>query len=151
MVFTTIQGGTPTSPASIENWRSAEEALTLKTPLDFECFPIRDPNFFVAKQLGEQHIDEATAENVKSWLMQGVAIEHFLRPSKGCFQGTQYDLPSPSYFYQEKSKSCTTNPDLIAQTLEERLRNGSLNLLGHWETLRAEQLPVCIMPLTLDT
>ena len=156
-LLTTMNGMSPNE--NYHTWPSAEEALSGQGDINIAQFPLRDPNFFVAKQLGN-HITEwerllATSEpdmadTVRPWLTQGVSVQSFFQPFKGSFKGVQYDLTEPPAYYQGNSASCATNAKLVAQTLEERLKNGSLQLLGRWDELDETQLPHCIMPLTLD-
>lgn len=145
--------------ASSGPWPAAETVLSARLPVDPYHLPLRDPNFFVAKQLGKHldhwqpllaAVDKPTAALVHDWLSAGVQLQHFLQPFKGIFRGTYYDLARPDAYYQTNAPSCRTNPEVIARTLEERLTNGSLQLIGRWDQLHLDQLPVCIMPLTLD-
>jgi hypothetical protein len=77
-----------------------------------------------------------------------VDIGKIFTPFKGSFKGKKYDATVPPLFYQKNSDTCQSDPVLVARTLEEKIRNGSINLLGKWDEL--QDLPTCIIPLTLD-
>ena len=138
---------------------SAEDALAPNVDIDLMNLQLRDPNYFVSKQLGVnlhqweplfQHCDPETAVLVRGWLSNGVDIGSFLKSYCGTFKGTHYDMSAPDNFYQGNSSSCDKNQQVVARTLEERISNGSLKLLGRWDQLSERELPACIMPLTLD-
>lgn len=120
-------------------------------------FPLRDPAHFVSNGLNNclsqwewllsnfENIDE-----VLYWIRQGVNIKNFFKGFKGNFCGNSYDSLTPQRFYQKNSDSCRIDPKLVAKTLEERIVNGSLEIVGHIDNLSYEDSPICIMPLTLD-
>ena len=159
VTFTTLSGVTPSEANQQARWLTAEEALLSQEQVDPYSFPLRDPEHFVAKQLGDnmehwekllQQVEQPEQDTIRAWLTEGVSIEPFLQSFKGVFRGVPYEAATPPSYYQPNSKSCGANPSLIASTLEERLRNGSLRLLGRWDTMAFDDLPICIMPLTLD-
>ena len=160
IALTTLSGVAPEAALLQKDWPTAEEALKSTGAVDPYNLPLRDPEVFVAKQLGKnlhqwepllQGYEESTASTIRTWLTEGVSIEPFLQPFNGSFRGVTHAADRPQHYYQPNSPSCATNPTLIARTLEERLKNGSLDLIGHWSNLQDHQLPICIMPLTLDS
>lgn len=128
--------------------------------LQYDDLMLRDPKTFLAGNLQSNFknwsllldaIDEEERWWISSWIKDGVDIAPMFRPFKGKFKGKNYDCSVPPFFYQSNSASCSANPSLVAQALEDRIANGSLELLGWWEDLSMDKkLPICIMPLTLD-
>ena len=147
-----------THPKLSADWPTAVEVLSGKRrPGDPNSFPIRDPEFFVAGGLSmcssswEELLSEfQEADEIIHWIKQGVDITQYFKRFQGSFRGKSYNSAHPPRFYQKNSKSCQAQPNLVARTLEERIRNGSLQVLGKVKDLSLEQLPICIMPLTLD-
>ncbi len=115
---------------------------------------VRDPNFFVAGQLHSNLdawapllADGPQGRMVHAWLQNKVSIKDMFCHFKGNFKGEAYDssIPPPAYF--PNAASLQEDPGFVVRTLEERLRNGSLELLGRYDQCR---WPVCVMPLTLE-
>ena len=138
-------------------WSKAEHVLSSLASFDLLGLPLRDPTFFRAGQLSSNltawedllsRLDPSEGDMIKSWLRDGVNVEDFFQEFKGQFKGIELDSKTPPVYYQENSISCKSDPDLIARTLEERIKNGSIELLGKWD--QVQSLPVCIMPLTLE-
>lgn len=119
-------------------------------------FPIRDPKRFVSGQLHE-HVDswsEITKSNsdpmsvsVQQWIEKGVDISMFLRSFKGNFKGKPYNCKYPPSRHFSNSSSCKGFEDFIRSELIERVKNGSLRLLGK---VGECELPNLIMPLTIE-
>ena len=149
--WTTIAGS---RPGPFRLFPSAEEALTSDVVVDYRCLPLRDPNFFVSGQLG-RNLEEwgvllegsSQREEILGWLDQGVDVFSFFKRFKGKFRGEDYDSDIPERFYGKNSESCAKNADFVARELENRIRNGSLELLGRYDECR---WPRCVMPLTLE-
>lgn len=156
--FVRLSGTESTTPPVMTP--SAEEVLSSSTAVNPHDLPLRDPGSFVARQLGNhldewelllQHCDSATADMVRNWLSHGIDLQLFLKPFKGKFRGISYDMALPHSYYQANAATCQSDPNVVARTLEERLKNGSMQLLGRWDNVPMDQLPDCIMPLTLDS
>lgn len=153
--WVTLDGSVPRLSAV---WPGAQEVLTGKSqPPDPLQFPIRDPIHFVAnglKTCEQQWVQLLNsfvgADEVLHWIRQGVDITQFFRPFKGNFGGIAYDSKTPEKYYRKNSDSCRLDPLLVAHTLEERIKNGSMDLIGHIYDISPLELPICIMPLTLD-
>lgn len=136
---------------------SAEQVLSGESDFDLNKLLVRNPHKFVAGQLTNNvsawenllsKIDRDDAAVIRSWLTEGVDVEKFFHHYSGSFKGLNLDSCTPPFYYQQNSCSCKGNPNLVARTLEERIKNGSIKLLGRWD--QVSDLPVCIMPLTLD-
>ena len=121
------------------------------------CKPTRDPNNFVAGQLNEhwpswrvllknQHDGGDLSDRLADWIEHGVDIFPFFRSFKGNFQGRSYNctVPPPTVFHNHRS--CEIWGDEIARHLEERLRNGSLELVGRVGQVRP---PTLVMPIVM--
>jgi hypothetical protein len=124
---------------------------------DLENLPIRDPVSFQAGQLHSSlfaweqllyEVDPKDGDMIKSWLEKGVEVMDLFQHFSGQFRGLSLNSDIPPFYYQENAVTCKADPNLVARTLEERIKNGSIMLLGQWDNLKS--LPVCIMPLTLD-
>lgn len=108
-------------------------------PFSLDHLPFRDPDTFVA---GGLHLNSGSwqpilavqsagvRDRVTGWLTDGVRVQDFFRPFHGCFKGQFYDLAQPPQAAFPNPPQCAPYATLIAQTLEERLRNGSMSLLG---------------------
>ena len=122
--------------------------------VDVQALPLRDPKQFMAGQLGcdisawSKVLENSSAsQQVIDWLTNGVDISSMFRHFKGNFRGKAYDACKPPEVYMPNSGSCRQNSDFVARALEERLRDGSLELLGRYDIWK---WPTCIMSLTLE-
>ena len=117
----------------------------------------RDPDNFIAGQLHHHwHNWEFLldlqpghkAQEVAAWLRHGVDIHDYFTHFKGSFKGNYYDCRIPPPTVLTNYISGKTHAREIGQHLEERLRNGSLELLG-----RVGQVPPprIVMPLVMVT
>ena len=126
-----------------------------------EDLTFRDPDHFLAGQLHnhiaawdhmlsmlgtEMGCDQSYAD-VRSWLNEGVDVTAFLQPYKGKFQGKSYNAAIPPSFYARNPPQGKNHAHFIARTLEERLRNGSLELLGRVGEVPP---PLLVMPLVVE-
>ena len=149
--WVTLGGG---APLPLEEVPTAEEVLETGVPVPLQSLPLYDPDCFVAGQLKE-HVGawvkllEGIPEGdmILSWLMEGVDVFSFFKHFKGNFKGRTFDHSQPPPIYLKNSDTCAKNPEFVAKALEERLHNGSLELLGRYDEC---EWPVCIMPLTLE-
>jgi len=71
----------------------------------------------------------------------------FFKPYKGNFKGRHFDSALPPCMYFPNAKVCEQFGDFIARTLEERMRNGSLTVLGK---VGECDPPYLILPLTVE-
>ena len=142
------------SPACMDRYSSIQDVLLNGNPDDLPGLQIRDPSYFKAGLLHNnvkawQPVLEVSpdGERIEDWLLNGVDVEGMFKFFRGNFKGVPVkgDRPPKSYF--PNAKSCAKNPVFVANTLEERLRNGSLELMGRHDNC---EWPECIMPLTLE-
>lgn len=154
--WVTLDGAEPQLSAT---WPSAGDVLNGNS-IDFEPtkFPLRDPEYFVAHglrscadQWEELFSGQEECSEVLDWVKNGVNVETFFKTFKGNYRGKAYDHDEPQQFYQKNSESCRTDPSFVARTLEERITNGSLEIVGHKDDMSSDAFPRCIMPLTLET
>jgi hypothetical protein len=147
-----------TEPQLLASWPSAYAVLSGELPAsDSQRLPLRDPTAFVSHGLSpcieewEQLLGAIQySGEVLDWIKHGVDVTQFFQHFKGNFKGRHYDSDYPIRFYQGNSTSCLSNSQLVASTLEERIVNGSLQVLGRIDELPPQDIPICIMPLTLD-
>jgi hypothetical protein len=123
---------------------------------DIERLAFRDPNHFIAGEL-HRHIAswESIAEQAPSanqhevleWITHQVSIFPYFHHFKGIFKGEQFDstLPLPRVF--RNNVSCRPFVEFISTTLLQRLRSGTISLLG-----RVGQVapPHLVLPLTVE-
>ena len=120
-----------------------------------EDLHFQDPESFVAGQLHLNidnwnfilnNTDDKSSGKVKQWLTEGVNIEDYFTNFKGNFRGHSYDSRRPPDTIIPNHKSCQKYATDIARHLEERLRNGSLELLGKVGQVAP---PTVVMPLVM--
>ena len=142
-------------------------AVSEVVPLPLDGFPdnlgpasdigsilVRDPRFFLSGQLHENLTawedilgNSPEDQRIRGWLRNGVSIGGMLRPFKGNFKGQPYDEATPPRVYFPNSTVCAQQSTFVARALEERLQNGSIELLSRWDEV---EWPTCIMPLTVE-
>jgi hypothetical protein len=116
---------------------------------------LRDPGYFVSGQLHTNLdnwklitdlVENKDSRRVYQWIKSGVDVSAFFQHFKGNFQGKalNHDTPPRSTF--RNHKSCAQYSTEITAQLEERLRNGSLNLLGK---VGEVEPPKLVMPLVM--
>lgn len=107
--------------------------------LSVEKLSFRNPEQFVAGQLHScvdswenllSAVDDELSERVKSWIVGGVDVFDFFQHFKGKFKGVDYDSVIPHDCVYKNSVACQGFEQFIAETLMDRIRNGSVELLG---------------------
>ena len=110
----------------------------------------RDPNYFVAGSLSRS-VSEwkrlQPPQNVLDWVQNGVDIFPMFRHFKGNFKGKSYDSDKPVPEYFQNAKICKNHTEFIVKTLEERIENGSLSVLGR---VGEVDPPFLILPITVE-
>ena len=110
----------------------------------------RDPNYFVAGSLSRS-VSEwkrlQPPQNVLDWVQNGVDIFPMFRHFKGNFKGKSYDSDKPVPEYFQNAKICKNHTEFIVKTLEERIENGSLSVLGR---VGEVEPPFLILPITVE-
>lgn len=114
----------------------------------------RDPDRFVAGNVHHNadiwekvcSKDEA-GQMVLSWVKDKVDLHDFIVHYEGEFQGAVYDhsFPPPKKF--KNSKNCKDFVQFIAATLEERITNGSVEVLGRVGECSP---PHIVAPITIE-
>lgn len=82
-----------------------------------------------------------------NWIKYGVDVHKFFKPYKGNFKGRYLDSALPPCMHFPNAKVCEQVGDFIARTLEERIRNESLTVLGN---VGECDPPYLILPLTVE-
>jgi hypothetical protein len=127
------------------------EAVARKAGIfDLSYLPLRNPDKFVAGGIHDNFSEWeriTTKLNVLDWIRHGVDIGKFFRPFKGNFKGEAYnsDIPPPAVF--PNNPSCKEFGSFIAETLLDRVRNGSLMV---WGKVGVCDPPYLVMPLTVE-
>lgn len=118
---------------------------------DFSDLVFRDPNFVLAGSLSH-NISEwkrlGTPSFILDWNIEnGVNIFSMFKHFKGNFKGKSYnaDQPVPSYF--PNASNCKYHTQFIVKTLEERIENGLLTVLGR---VGEVEPPILVMPITIE-
>ena len=115
----------------------------------------RDPEHFVSGQLHEhvlqwdQLLDLNSNElshTVRRWIHDKVDIFDFMQPYKGNFAGMHLDSEIPPAHIFLNYNVCETCSTEIAKILEDRIANGSLELLGR---VGEVEPPHIVMPLIM--
>jgi hypothetical protein len=115
----------------------------------------RDPDYFVSGQLHEHLLqwDELLQLNhndhsptVKRWIHDKIDIYEFMQPFKGNFAGMHLDSAQPPAHIFLNYNVCEPYKLEIAQILEDRIANGSLELLGRVGLVPP---PHIVMPLVI--
>ena len=141
-----IHGETAQPPTCVV---TAEDASKGK---DFclEELSFRDPNHFIAGHLHDyeeewKKID--TPDLVLNWINNGVDIVPMFKHFKGNFKGKSFDcdFPPPAYF--PNAKNCRDYSDFIAETFLDRIRNGSVSVIGR---VGVCDPPYLVLPLTVE-
>lgn len=124
--------------------------------INIGSLPFRDPRFFVAGGLhGSLHSWEpilalqspALRQRIDRWLSKGVVVQDFFRPFKGSFKGMEFDSQSPPDMYFHNPASCANYSQMVATTLEERLRSGSLAI---WGRVGQVEPPSLVLPFVVE-
>ena len=129
--------------------------MHVKNQLHLKNLVLKDEESFLAGQLHTQpanwsYILKANADDksvlVHDWIDNGVDINQFFSHFKGNFKGRSYDDLRPPATIIPNHATCKTYASQIAAHLEERLRNGSLELLGKVGQVKPPRL---VMPLVM--
>ena len=83
-----------------------------------------------------------------SWLKQGIRIQDYFQPYKGTYKGHAIDSKTPPRYFEHNPNYTTQQDTLIAQTILERLRNGSIRRVGRIGTV---DNPHLVMPLIVES
>lgn len=136
---------------------SAEDVWLNGFDFDIRWIPLRDPDYFVpggpfvCREFWKVILrDYEHADFIWDVIDHGLDVEKMFCPFVGEFCGRHYDSPRPVCFYRPNATTCRNFGDVIARTLEKRIINGSMLLLGRIEDIPVELLPICIMPLTVE-
>ena len=130
--------------------------MLLQEPLPVSSLAVRDPNFFVAGQLTSNaanwtHLFPKNPTPLQAIAVRaithGVDVHDFMTPFKGTFKGQTYDHPLPPPRIFRNSKKCKDFVPFIANTILERLRDGSIHL---WGRVGDVDPPKLVLPLTVE-
>ena len=69
--------------------------------------------------------DYPKASEIFRPVSEGVRVQEFFVPFKGTFRGRSYKADVPPRMLFPNSPSCNNFPDFVAQTILERVANGS--------------------------
>ena len=114
----------------------------------------RDPNSFVAgnlssclEQWDQISVSYKQRDFVLAIVRDGVDVFDFFTPFNGTFEGKTYcsDLPPRMYF--PNSVSCHPFKEFISATIEERICNGSIDVVG---CVGEVEPPHLVMPITVE-
>lgn len=153
MEWTDCKGSPLQSPTKIsikDIWDSHQEGTLKKENIIF-----RDANSFIAGQLHCEpdnwsfilnDNNDSHSKLVQSWLTGGVDIADYFNHFKGNFRNQSYDSRIPPPTVIPNHASCIAYASEIAEHLEDRIRNGSLQLLGRVGEVPP---PTVVMPLVM--
>ena len=111
---------------------------------------LRDPNAFVAGHLHscvEEWKQLDTPDFILNWIKNGVDIFPMFKYFKGNFKGKSYDCNIPPSAYFSNASICKDYTGFIAETLLERIRNGSVSVIGKVGSCGP---PYLVLPLTIE-
>lgn len=77
----------------------------------------------------------------------GVDIQEFFSPFKGTFQGRSYYSPIPPRIVPPNARNCQDHEDFISNCIYERVRSGSLLVVGK---VGLVDPPYLVMPATIE-
>jgi hypothetical protein len=110
----------------------------------------RDPKGFRAGSLHNCLLEWdrlSPPEEVRGWLEKGVCVEKMFRHFKGNFQGQSYDSDVPETNYFPNAKICKDYAPFIVKTLEERIEDGSISVIGKMGDCEP---PLLVLPITIE-
>lgn len=129
---------------------SAEDVINNYEEFDICNLRFRNPNNFTAGSL-HNYFSEwekiCTDKQVLEWIKNGVNVTQFFRHFKGNFKGRHYDSDIPPSILLPNAKICESHTQFITDTLIERIRCGSLTLLGKIDECDP---PYLVLPLTVE-
>lgn len=86
-------------------------------------------------------------EAITSYITDGVDIFHFFTPFRGRFQGKQYCSEIPPKACFSNAPSCKSFTYFISSTIMERVKNGSLRIVGRVGDCEPPHL---VLPITIE-
>ena len=102
---------------------------------DLLCF--RDPSFFIPGSIhhslptwSEILYDFPNRSTLLRYLEFGVDVQEFFIKFEGTFQGQVYSSHSPPRALFPNNRRCQAFPELISNTILDRVANGSLSVWG---------------------
>jgi hypothetical protein len=122
---------------------------------NLESLSLRNPDTFVAGQIHSQKenwktitglVNNTKSELVLDWIENGVDATKYFQHFKGQFKGKHYDTKSPPITYFKNHSSCQNFKSEISQQITDRLKSGSLKLLGK---VGEVEPPHLVMPLVM--
>ena len=128
------------------------EAEAVASGKDFcvDDIVFRDPKYFKAGSLHNCLPEWGRLnppEEVRDWLENGVRLESMFRRFKGNFKGKSYDSPLPEPNYFPNAKICEEHVSFIVRTLEERIEDGSMSVIGK---VGECDPPYLVLPITIE-
>ena len=130
-------------------------AVTDPPPFSLGSLPFRDPNSFVSGGLSGECsewekilVDNPKGQVIYQWVRHGVSVSQFFRHFKGNYRGMHYDCDSPPSIMMMNASLCDKYTDFISNTLLDRIRNGSISVLGRVGDVPP---PGVVLPLTVET
>ena len=137
---------------------SAEEAFKQATEYNLPnindiAFP--DHNNFVAGQINTKldkwkHILQGcpNEQEISDWVEHGIDINKVMVRFNGTFRGVHYDCDYPPPRQFNNSNNCKGFTQFVSETIQERLRNGSITCLGRVGEVES---PRIVAPLTVES
>ena len=113
----------------------------------------RDPSSFIPSELHNHYHEWETiapigeADEVLSFIRNGVDVWTYFQPYKGKFAGQDYDSACPPPREFPNSPSCEKFKEFVNATIKERVRTGSLIFRGF---ISQVQPPHLVMPITVE-
>jgi hypothetical protein len=129
---------------------SAEGVINNYEEFDLCNLRFRNPNNFIAGSLHNHFVEWeklSPDKQILEWIKNGVDVHQFLKHFKGNFKGKHFDSDIPPSILLPNATVCEGYTKFIAKTLEERLKNGSLTLLGK---VGECDPPYLVLPLTIE-
>lgn len=116
--------------------------------------PFRDNENFIAGNVQANcHkwrtilLNYSKADEIFRYVSLGVDIQEFFTPFKGTFQGRSYDSPIPPRIVFPNARNCQDHEGFISNCIFERVRNGSLLVVGK---VGFVDPPHLVMPITIE-
>jgi len=117
---------------------------------DFGSLNFRNPEHFIAGNLHNfvnQWVNINPTSEVLNWIKEGVKIEQFFKPFKGNFKGVSYKTSTPPAAYFPNASNCEKFVPFIVETLTERIKNGSISVIGK---VGECDPPHLVLPITIE-
>ena len=92
--------------------------------------------------------DYPKASEIFRYVSEGVRVQEFLVPFKGTFRGRSYNADVPPRVLFPNSSSCNNFHDFVAQTILERVANGSLLV---WGEVGKVDPPHLVLPIMVES